>query len=259
MKSVILSTEDLVQSNVLVSPDTHQPLKLSLSTEELNNTKETFPIVDSVPDLRPARIREAEKSGELFRNHVEPLLQYEFLQRVKNQEGGENNSQFLDPATQLHSSRLFEFTKDLVGRILDVGCGDPENSSQLFGTGVEYVGVDPFSLSTFSIRAMAEFLPFADNSFDAVVFNTSLDHILDFRTAIEEASRVVRKGGVIVVASLVWVSDATLLRDNVHFHHFRESDLTMAFQHMTVIEKRIFPDPKDLPNRRGFYLVVRAD
>ena len=195
MKSVILSTEDLVEDNVLVSPDTHEPLKFSRSRRELNNSKETFPIVDLVPDLRPARIREAEKSGELFRNHVDPLLQYEFLQRVKNLEGGENNSQFPDPATQLHLGRLFELTKDLVGRILDVGCGDPKNSSQLFGAGTEYVGVDPFSLHNFSIRAMAEFLPFADNSFDAVIFNTSLDHILDFRTAIGEASRVVRKGG----------------------------------------------------------------
>lgn len=259
MKSVILSIKDLVERNVLVSPETHEHLKLSESTQELTNAKETFPIVDLVPDLRPSRIREAEKSGELLRNHLDPLLQYEYLQRVKNQEGGENNSQFSDPATQVHLGRLKELTKDLSGRILDVGCGDPENSSQLFGPGVEYVGVDPFSLANLSIRAMAEFLPFRDNSFDAVIFNTSLDHILDFRHAIGEALRVVRPGGAIVVASLVWVSDATLLRDNVHFHHFREYDLTMAFESTTVLEKRIFPDPKELPNRRGFYLVVRAE
>ena len=47
-------------------------------------------------------------------------------------------------------------------------------------------------------------MPFANNSFYNVLFNASLDHILDYHEEISEAFRVLTKIGYIYISSYVW-------------------------------------------------------
>jgi len=92
---------------------------------------------------------------------------------------------------------------------------------------------------------------------DAVLFNTSLDHILDYNTAIEEAHRILKPDGSVVIATYVWVERATLLTDNVHFHHFREFIILEALESYFEIEDiRRYEDPKHATHRYALY--VRA-
>jgi len=98
-------------------------------------------------------------------------------------------------------------------------------------------------------------LPIKDKSVDAVLFNTSLDHILDYQTAILEAHRVLKPGGRIVIAAYVWLERATLLTDSVHFHHFREYQILGAVEEYFDIEDiRRYEDPKHAVHRYGFYV-----
>lgn len=93
-----------------------------------------------------------------------------------------------------------------VERILDVGCGTGESSRIYEGVGQHYTGVD---LAEAAITRAKELhpdkqwqvsdacqLPFANNEFDVVAFSSLLHHIPDFPTAVAEAFRVLRPGGV---------------------------------------------------------------
>ena len=125
---------------------------------------------------------------------------------------------------------------------------------QLLPPSCEYLGLDPYQ-GEFRIIGLGEILPIKDNSVDAVLFNTSLDHILDYHTAIQEAHRVLRSGGCIVIATYAWLERATLLTDSVHFHHFREYELLGAIEEYFDIEDtRRFEDPKNAVHRYGLYV-----
>ena len=50
------------------------------------------------------------------------------------------------------------------------------------------------------VRAVAEALPFRDAAFDVVVANYVLHHVPDTARAVTELARVMRPGGVAVVA-----------------------------------------------------------
>jgi SAM-dependent methyltransferase len=100
--------------------------------------------------------------------------------------------------------------------ILDLGCG-PYPLSVAF-TDCRIVGLDPlvheyetvgFPLAEFAdrvtfVRGFAEDMPFASQSFDAVISVNAIDHVDDFATAAREIGRVLKKNGV--------------LRMQVHYH-----------------------------------------
>lgn len=97
-----------------------------------------------------------------------------------------------------------EFCK-LSGDVLDVGCG-PQAWPTHFSAAAprtRFVGVDPLvgdrAADYLQVRALAEHLPFADETFDRVVFATTIDHFVDPVAALHEAVRVLRAGGVITV------------------------------------------------------------
>lgn len=62
---------------------------------------------------------------------------------------------------------------------------------------------------------------------------------------------------MIVISTLIWSAEATLLTDTVHFHHFRESDLHAALG-PTLTKLFRYPDPKGLPHRNGLYIVAEV-
>jgi SAM-dependent methyltransferase len=92
-------------------------------------------------------------------------------------------------------------------RILDVGCGVGTYVRKLreFSPHVVGIDIDPVRLrdgareTTGLILAASESLPFPDGTFDLVLLNEVIEHVRDDRRALEEATRVTRRGGHIVV------------------------------------------------------------
>jgi len=90
-------------------------------------------------------------------------------------------------------------------RILDVGCGIGtyvrrfrELSPHAFGIDVSFERLRDSALPGMVV-GKGERLPFADGSFDVLVFNEVIEHVEDDRRTIEDALRVLRDGGSIVI------------------------------------------------------------
>lgn len=98
------------------------------------------------------------------------------------------------------------------GEVLDIGCGEGRFCRLMQARGLRTLGLDPTAdLLAHAqqadpqgayVQGRAEALPFEDARFDAVVSYLSLIDIEDFRTALQEASRVLRPGGRLVIANL---------------------------------------------------------
>jgi SAM-dependent methyltransferase len=104
------------------------------------------------------------------------------------------------------------------GHALDVGCGEGRFCRMLRAKGVAVTGLDPtpellarareLNPGGTYIEAPAEKMPLPDASFDLVVSYLSLIDIPDFRAAISEMARVLKPGGVMLVANLTPMSTA---------------------------------------------------
>jgi SAM-dependent methyltransferase len=105
---------------------------------------------------------------------------------------------------RLHFDPLFRGIKPVLaslrGRVLDIGCGMQPYRSLLDASLTEYVGVDRKGpLSNPTVEGTAEALPFPDASFDAALSTQVLEHLLDPQLAINEALRVLKPGGTLVL------------------------------------------------------------
>ncbi len=118
-------------------------------------------------------------------------------------------SGFTDGADPEYEEQILPLAaEELVGRarVLDVGCGDGQVSRLATRLGAStVVGIDPtWNQLTVAAgrgggpayaRAAAAALPFADETFDAVVACLVFEHIRDVDAAIAEVGRVLRPGG----------------------------------------------------------------
>jgi len=94
----------------------------------------------------------------------------------------------------------------LEGRwILDVGCGIGTYVKRFRDFSPHVYGIDVsakrLAESTMPnlVAAAGEALPFRDEAFDVLVFNEVIEHVADDRQTIEDALRVLRPGGHIVI------------------------------------------------------------
>jgi SAM-dependent methyltransferase len=104
------------------------------------------------------------------------------------------------------SAELFRkyLLAEITGHVLDIGCGPLRLPHYLSGQNVERIaGIDPLPGSDIRdfefCQGFAEFLPWLDEEFDAVVIATSLDHVVSLDMAFSEILRVLRPQGVCVI------------------------------------------------------------
>lgn len=106
-------------------------------------------------------------------------------------------------ATGRNHGEAFREFLDIAGATLDIGCG-PQEVKPIYAGGVrvdDYVGLDPLmgrQPRQFEfVQGIAEALPFKAARFEHVIFSSSLDHLMDYRLALEECRRVLVPGGQI--------------------------------------------------------------
>ena len=243
---------------MIVSPDTGNRLEVNAEKTALSEGDFQYPIVNGLPVLYPKSINEAFlNSGLNFEYYNNSELQYYLLSQIK--QNGEINAPSESLPYQRHLYRMREFLKEYNGLSLDIGCDDIDIGAALLSKECRYIGLDPFISDSrkFKIVGVGEALPFQSGIFDVAIFNTSLDHILDYHTAIDEAYRVLKPGGILVICSLIWLNEASLLKDMVHFHHFRDYEIRGSLTQQGEIVKEKCYRYKDDVNRYGLYIAAR--
>jgi SAM-dependent methyltransferase len=99
---------------------------------------------------------------------------------------------------QREDAQAFKAFARPAGLILDVGCG-PQSYPSYLPEGSRVVGIDPLlgqQPRGFSfIRGIGEYLPFRDETFDHILYASSLDHIIDPRRSLRDAARCLKSGG----------------------------------------------------------------
>jgi len=254
----LLSLNDCLERKLLISPDSGDSLYCAdiKGKQILTTGQDNYEISSGSPILYPNEITSSWINGGLpFACYESALKQYVLLSQIK--QSGEINAPLNSEPARKHQWRYKEFCKSLSGLILDVGSDKPSHSIQFLSEECDYLGLDPYAGSgEFRIVGLGEILPLANESVDVVTFNTSLDHILDYHSAIDEAFRVLRLGGKIVIATYAWLERATLLKDSVHFHHFREWEILGALGNgFDVIDIMRYQDPKYATHRYGLYVM----
>lgn len=242
----LLKLEDVL--DILVDPYTKDPLsfKGNIFTNLCNNDQ--FPVVNSAcsplffpNEILPYCNQDSLNWTDLIKSKT-ALKQYFGISYIK-WSGASHNSMPDDEHYKTYLENFKKLIAEATGRVLDIGCDDPQNTIKYFPEGVNYLGLDPLYYipsSQFKVFAISEFLPFKSGSFDSVCFGTSLDHAFDEYAALSEAARVLVPNGNLYLSTLVWEKSAELHRDSVHFHHFRESHINQMLEEQGFETKSTF-------------------
>ena len=104
-------------------------------------------------------------------------------------------------------ARFYRAT-DIPEPILDLGCGDGDFTGVIFDEPIT-AGIDPWwnplqksrrgGNYRLLLQAMGDKMPFPDESFASVISNSVLEHIPDIQPVLNEASRVLKTGGKLVI------------------------------------------------------------
>ena len=140
----------------------------------------------------------------------------------------------------LEVTKLEEFGVFGGPNLLEVGCGDGRITAQLAENATCLVAVDPSEKDLLNAacrvdkvlfsRASGVQLPFADRSFDTVLFTLSLHH-QDSRLALKEAGRVVAPDGRILVMEPAVDGEAQQL-----FHFFEDETAALESAMAAIVD-----------------------
>jgi SAM-dependent methyltransferase len=112
----------------------------------------------------------------------------------------------------LHYLSLHHDIKNIIGqyasgRVLDIGCGNKPYEKEFVGKVEEYIGCDivQSSLQKVDIICDAKSIPLVSEQFDTVFCIQTIEHIDKHQDVLNEASRLLKKGGnMIVSAPFYW-------------------------------------------------------
>jgi SAM-dependent methyltransferase len=88
------------------------------------------------------------------------------------------------------------------GKLLDIGCGNKPYKQQLDNNISEYFGCDIIQSSENCVDLLcpANNIPLPDGSFDTIISTQTIEHVEDHQGLVNEAFRLVNKGGYFIVS-----------------------------------------------------------
>lgn len=141
------------------------------------------------------------------------------MNQVYDQKTTDNYDKYYDTAQgrivgRIEKEAIYSYLEPRTGlKLLDIGCGTGHYSIDLARMGLEVIGIDVSQAMLKKAQAKATeagvtmhfteadalCLPFADETFDLVLSADSMEWVADFPVALQEAYRVLKTGGRLVV------------------------------------------------------------
>lgn len=185
-------------------------------------------IASAVVSRMPTGIQTSVKEG----------VELAFWNRHLKSSGGFYNGHFERNFTEIFGLDKAHFAGK---KMLDIGCG-PLGSLEWADNAAERVGVDPLAEKYLAMQpepqqmryvaAPAEALPFEDGHFDVVSCFNALDHVEDVQKAVDEAQRVLRPGGDLLL--IVEINHPPTLTEP----HFLGRDFLGTFAACDILSQR---------------------
>lgn len=153
--------------------------------------------------------------------------------------------------------------------VLDIGCGDGVLSYLITTEGGRVSGVDYSDLAISlarkkTIGAKIDFtvgsayeLPYADNSFDAVVSSDVIEHLQEVKIFLQEIKRVVKIGGIVVISTPIRFTEKPL--DVMHAEEWFPEEYKKIIEEIFPHSKYYYSHPlfwMEMLNHSKFYRVL---
>ena len=137
-----------------------------------------------------------------FKSNFHKLSEEEFANYYKDYDYISNRKTDLNSKSIRFIIDHLDENKDI--RIADIGCGDGYVLHHLQKHGFNnIIGVDIAQKSAYEnieiINGNIEHLPFQDNSFDVVICNHTLEHVMNLEKAVQELKRIAKKKLIITI------------------------------------------------------------
>ncbi len=206
----------MIPTDLLRSPCGRAELEVSIPPQVLicTHCRTSFPIRSFGPDLMPPDAAATFPMHTTWQASQDALVAW----RTRTWTG--------TPSAQAHVQRTVDLAEAFVawarftGTVLDIGCGT--GWMQGLMPSVRYHGIDPIPFDqeyAFPfIRGVGDRLPFADATFDACYFYSSIVHAISVESSVAEARRVLRPGGTLAIATVVYGSKEP---EAEHAQHYR--------------------------------------
>ncbi len=144
---------------------------------------------------------------------------------------------------------IHDLSRHFHGHVLDIGCGIGEflelypNS---FGIDINPFVVTHCLQQGYSCCVSGAYpLPFADNSFDGVLASNILEHLDSVETAVSEAARILKSGGILAITV---PQEAGFKHDDTHVRMLNKSDLTQIAESVNLHQKQSYFYPFHAPD-----------
>jgi len=139
---------------------------------------------------------------------------------------------------------FYKFMESLINKfkkikVLEIGCWKCymcKHLKERYGDKITYVGIDIIDLEDrleeceFHLMN-GESLLFPANSFHAVIYIETLEHIIDYVKSLREAYRVLMKGGGIFIQAPI-STDHNAWLDRTHYHTLHPVTLKRLLEHL---------------------------
>lgn len=170
--------------------------------------------------------------------------------------------QFNCSISKRDETKLFRDFCAFNGVVLDVGCGPQIPGYLIDNEKIELgIGIDPLASQIDDetsnkidiLKAIGEFLPFKDNTFDQISFATSFDHVIDSVKTLCEVKRCLKKDG----EAIFWV-EADYEKPTIVQRAYRKG-ITMLFSDRNKRNESIKEYEKQLELQKSMIIPKNAE
>lgn len=156
---------------------------------------------------------------------------------------------------QLVWREIPKFLEGRKGKVLDVGCQDNYFEAAFNQLGFEWFGVDLYPMKPNIVRADMCAMPFRDEEFDVVFSCHAFEHTTSPVHALKEMKRVLKKGGVLIIATPSPCYHQICAADEDHIFVLTPMQMARLFVWVGLFEQKVYLQTENIEKEQDFNVI----